>query len=231
MLKSGAKDILVATDVAGRGIDIKDVTMVINYDMAKNIQDYTHRIGRTGRAGKHGVAISFVTKDDTEIYFDLKKVLTASTVSICPPGKCVNIFSLLRRFWFFLHLSLNSDTFLHPLSSPCRDNPRTTELIFSDSPHTPVSNILVPRTPLVPRIVPRTPLVPRIVPQTRVSSPSTPPCRANFPLLSPPLPSSPLLSSPLPSSPLHPAELASHPSAQMRPGTAVTKHGKVESVP
>merc|ERR1712071_599667 len=52
-LKSGAKDILVATDVAGRGIDIKDVSLVINYDMAKTIEDYTHRIGRTGRAGKH----------------------------------------------------------------------------------------------------------------------------------------------------------------------------------
>ena len=41
-------DILVATDVAGRGIDVKGVTHVINYDMAKNIEDYTHRIGRTG---------------------------------------------------------------------------------------------------------------------------------------------------------------------------------------
>lgn len=48
-LKGGAKDILVATDVAGRGIDIKDVSMVINYDMAKSIEDYTHRIGRTGQ--------------------------------------------------------------------------------------------------------------------------------------------------------------------------------------
>eukprot|EP00126_Sphaerothecum_destruens_P008810 Sdes_comp20349_c0_seq1m14120 len=55
-LKAGEKDILVATDVAGRGIDIKNVSHVINYDMAKNIEDYTHRIGRTGRAGKRGVA-------------------------------------------------------------------------------------------------------------------------------------------------------------------------------
>ena len=44
-LKEGAKDILVATDVAGRGIDIKDVSMVINYDMAKSIEMYTHRYG------------------------------------------------------------------------------------------------------------------------------------------------------------------------------------------
>lgn len=84
-LKTGAKDILVATDVAGRGIDIKDVSMVINYDMAKSIEDYTHRVGRTGRAGKEGIAVSFVTKDDKLIYFDLKQVLQTSGKSNCPP--------------------------------------------------------------------------------------------------------------------------------------------------
>ncbi|KAK4323833.1 hypothetical protein Pmani_005473 [Petrolisthes manimaculis] len=84
-LKSGAKDILVATDVAGRGIDIKDVSLVINYDMAKNIEDYTHRIGRTGRAGKHGKAMSFLTKDDSHLFYDLKQLILTSPVSSCPP--------------------------------------------------------------------------------------------------------------------------------------------------
>jgi ATP-dependent RNA helicase DDX23/PRP28 len=84
-LKSGAKDILVATDVAGRGIDIKDVSMVINYDMAKTIEDYTHRIGRTGRAGKTGIAVSFVTKDDSSLFYDLKQLIMNSPVSSCPP--------------------------------------------------------------------------------------------------------------------------------------------------
>ncbi|KAH3721763.1 probable ATP-dependent RNA helicase DDX23 [Dreissena polymorpha] len=84
-LKGGAKDILVATDVAGRGIDIKDVSLVINYDMAKNIEDYTHRIGRTGRAGKSGCAITFLTKDDNQVFYDLKQVIVASPVSVCPP--------------------------------------------------------------------------------------------------------------------------------------------------
>lgn len=84
-LKSGTKDILVATDVAGRGIDIKDVSMVINYDMAKSIEDYTHRIGRTGRAGKHGVAISFCTKDDSHLFYDLKQLLLSSPISTLPP--------------------------------------------------------------------------------------------------------------------------------------------------
>ena len=84
-LKSGAKDILVATDVAGRGIDIRNVSLVINYDMAKSIEDYTHRIGRTGRAGKHGKAISLLTKDDSGLFYDLKALLTSSPVSSCPP--------------------------------------------------------------------------------------------------------------------------------------------------
>jgi ATP-dependent RNA helicase DDX23/PRP28 len=67
-LKSGAKDILVATDVAGRGIDIKDVSHVVNYDMAKTVEQYTHRIGRTGRAGKTGIAITFLTEARTIVH-------------------------------------------------------------------------------------------------------------------------------------------------------------------
>lgn len=84
-LKGGSKDILVATDVAGRGIDIKDVSMVINYDMAKTIEDYTHRIGRTGRAGKTGVAVSLLTKDDSALFYDLKQCILSSPVSSCSP--------------------------------------------------------------------------------------------------------------------------------------------------
>lgn len=84
-VKAGSKDILVATDVAGRGIDIRDVSLVINYDMAKSIEDYTHRIGRTGRAGKTGVAISFLTKEDSALFYDLKRLLLESPASTCPP--------------------------------------------------------------------------------------------------------------------------------------------------
>ncbi|KXK09549.1 MAG: ATP-dependent RNA helicase DeaD [candidate division WS6 bacterium OLB21] len=53
-------DILVATDVAARGVDIQDITMVINYDEPANYDDYIHRIGRTGRIGKKGYAFTFV---------------------------------------------------------------------------------------------------------------------------------------------------------------------------
>jgi ATP-dependent RNA helicase DDX23/PRP28 len=58
--------------------------MVLNYDMAKTIEDYTHRIGRTGRAGKEGMAVSFLTKDDSAVFYDLKKLLLESPVSSCP---------------------------------------------------------------------------------------------------------------------------------------------------
>jgi superfamily II DNA/RNA helicase len=58
--KSNQINILVATDVAARGLDIKDVTHVINYDEPANYEDYIHRIGRTGRAGKMGKALTFV---------------------------------------------------------------------------------------------------------------------------------------------------------------------------
>merc|ERR1711994_534699 len=84
-LKAGDKDILVATDVAGRGIDIKDVSMVINYDMAKSIEQYTHRIGRTGRAGKSGKAVTFLTQESSFLFYDLKQMLLSSPVSHCPP--------------------------------------------------------------------------------------------------------------------------------------------------
>lgn len=57
--KSGRTNILVATDVAQRGLDIKNITFVVNYDVPKTLEDYIHRIGRTGRAGAKGTAVTF----------------------------------------------------------------------------------------------------------------------------------------------------------------------------
>ena len=62
-LKSGALQVLVATDVAARGLDIQQLAAVVNYDLPRSPTDYVHRIGRTGRAGEAGTAISFVTAD------------------------------------------------------------------------------------------------------------------------------------------------------------------------
>lgn len=59
--KSGQYRVMVATDIAARGIDVNDISLVINYDLPTTIEDYVHRTGRTGRAGKSGRAVSFVT--------------------------------------------------------------------------------------------------------------------------------------------------------------------------
>jgi ATP-dependent RNA helicase RhlE len=64
--KSGKYRVLVATDIAARGIDVTDITLVINYDLPDNLDDYIHRIGRTGRAGKIGQAISFIMPDQRQ---------------------------------------------------------------------------------------------------------------------------------------------------------------------
>ncbi|RQX67357.1 DEAD-family helicase [Toxoplasma gondii CAST] len=81
--KEGSHDVLVATDVAGRGIDVEGVQLVVNFDMPKDIEAYTHRIGRTGRAGRKGLAISFLTEEDSGIFYDLKQLLV-STNNIVP---------------------------------------------------------------------------------------------------------------------------------------------------
>merc|ERR1719281_2049665 len=63
-LKTGRVKVLVATDVAARGLDIKGVGLVINYDAANSTEDYVHRIGRTGRAGAKGYAVTFMSRGD-----------------------------------------------------------------------------------------------------------------------------------------------------------------------
>lgn len=64
MFKNGVKNCMVATDVASRGLDIKDIKYVINYDFPQVIEDYVHRIGRTGRAGAKGTAYTFINDND-----------------------------------------------------------------------------------------------------------------------------------------------------------------------
>merc|ERR1711939_950164 len=83
-IRTGENDVLVATDLAGRGIDVPDVSLVVNFNMANNIESYTHRIGRTGRAGKSGVAITFLGNEDTDVMYDLKQMLMKSSISRVP---------------------------------------------------------------------------------------------------------------------------------------------------
>ena len=71
----GNIDILIATDIAGRGIDIKNVDLVINYDMPDEEDSYVHRIGRSGRAGKDGEAVSLVSSRDKGMLMDIQKYI------------------------------------------------------------------------------------------------------------------------------------------------------------
>lgn len=73
--KSGQIDVLVATDILARGIDIDDIAMVINYDVPHDAEDYVHRIGRTARADRKGSAITFVNEDDIYYFQQIEKFL------------------------------------------------------------------------------------------------------------------------------------------------------------
>ncbi|XP_050099956.1 probable ATP-dependent RNA helicase DDX43 [Anopheles aquasalis] len=74
-IKKGVVRILIATDVASRGLDIEDITHVVNYDFPRNIEEYVHRVGRTGRAGRTGTSLSFVTRSDWGVAAELIKIL------------------------------------------------------------------------------------------------------------------------------------------------------------
>ncbi len=73
--KAGEVDLLVATDVAARGLDIADLPAVFNFDVPFHAEDYVHRIGRTGRAGASGLAVTLVTPSDTRFVSDIEKLL------------------------------------------------------------------------------------------------------------------------------------------------------------
>lgn len=73
--RSGECDVLVATDVLARGIDISDVRYVVNFDVPEDPVDYIHRIGRTGRAGEEGWSLTFVTVDDVDGFYDIEALM------------------------------------------------------------------------------------------------------------------------------------------------------------
>lgn len=91
--KNGKFRILVATDIAARGIDVNDISLVINYDLPDNKDDYVHRIGRTGRAGKMGKAISFAGPDERMairmIERLIKKTIPVLPLPVLPPKRPV----------------------------------------------------------------------------------------------------------------------------------------------
>jgi len=84
MFRAGKTPILVATDVAARGLDIPNVTLVINYDLPNNVDDYVHRIGRTGRVGNVGNALSFMNEKNRNIGRELADLMIENEQE-CPP--------------------------------------------------------------------------------------------------------------------------------------------------
>ncbi len=73
---------MVATSVAARGLDVKDLNLVVNYDVPNHYEDYVHRVGRTGRAGNKGTAYTFITPDEERYAPDLVKALEASEIAV-----------------------------------------------------------------------------------------------------------------------------------------------------
>ncbi|KAF4663173.1 DEAD (Asp-Glu-Ala-Asp) box polypeptide 41 [Perkinsus olseni] len=85
LFKSGVKDVLIGTDVASKGLDFPAIQHVINYDMPKEIDNYVHRIGRTGRCGRTGVATTFINKSvDETVLLDLKAILQEAGQRVPP---------------------------------------------------------------------------------------------------------------------------------------------------
>ena len=91
--KKGETDVLVATDVAARGLDISDLPCVINFDMPYNAEDYVHRIGRTGRAGASGDAISIFSERDERLLLDIEKLIKQTI----PRGELIGFTPAARR--------------------------------------------------------------------------------------------------------------------------------------
>lgn len=85
-LKNNAIDIIVATEVAARGLDIDRIGFVINYDMAFDVESYVHRIGRTGRAGREGKALVFVTRRERRMLRDIERITKQKVEEIHPPS-------------------------------------------------------------------------------------------------------------------------------------------------
>lgn len=81
--RSGKIDILVATDIVSRGIDIDDIQLVINFDVPRDEEDYVHRIGRTARAGRGGEAITFVSEKDQPLFRDIERFI-GKEIKKCP---------------------------------------------------------------------------------------------------------------------------------------------------
>jgi superfamily II DNA/RNA helicase len=80
--KSNVCSLLIATSVAARGLDVKELELVVNYDVPNHYEDYVHRVGRTGRAGRKGSAVTFISEEEERYAPDLVKALELSEQTV-----------------------------------------------------------------------------------------------------------------------------------------------------
>ncbi len=95
--KKGSIRVLVATDIASRGIDVKDISLVVNYDLPDEAENYVHRIGRTGRAGKKGHAITFATPEQGELVQEIEKSINLPLPSTKHPDMPQEYFTKAKK--------------------------------------------------------------------------------------------------------------------------------------
>jgi ATP-dependent RNA helicase DDX5/DBP2 len=108
--KSDKLLLVIATDVASRGLDVKDIDLVINYDLPETIEPYIHRIGRTARAGKKGQSLSFFCPENFVLTKDLREILKKAEQAIPP------------------ELDIKPSPSFQPISTPKRSNPNKNNL-------------------------------------------------------------------------------------------------------
>ncbi|XP_025024267.1 probable ATP-dependent RNA helicase DDX43, partial [Python bivittatus] len=94
--KKGRVRILIATDLASRGLDVQDITHVFNFDFPRNIEEYVHRVGRTGRAGRMGEAVTLVTRNDWRIASELIDILERGNQVI--PEELISMAERYKQF-------------------------------------------------------------------------------------------------------------------------------------
>ena len=95
--RSGSSRVLIATDLLARGIDVQQVSLVINYDLPANRENYIHRIGRGGRFGRKGVAINFVTADDVRMMREIEQFYSTQIEEM--PMNVAGTFSLILSYF------------------------------------------------------------------------------------------------------------------------------------
>ena len=131
--RQGNSRVLITTDIWARGIDVQQVSLVINYDLPGNRENYIHRIGRSGRFGRKGVAINFVTSDDVRILRDIEQYYSCSIEEM----PMVRIFSRSntddRTSRHYSNITTNSQT---PSIQASRPSSAATQAVKFGSPRT-----------------------------------------------------------------------------------------------